>query len=79
MWKMRYVKHAMGGLDHRCCFHCSSSLNRKTIGLSKRVIEYPNPVMTVFTLGAGFLTWSLTFPPTHEGFPSTLAGLGRVC
>lgn len=39
---------------------------------------HPNPIMTVFTHGAGFLPWSLTFPLTHEGFPSTLAGTGRV-
>lgn len=59
-------------------FHCSWSLKRKTIGSSKRV-EYPNPVMTVFTHGARFLPWSLTFPLTPEGFPSTLAGMGRIC
>lgn len=41
---MRYVKHAMGGLNHCCYFHCLWSLNRKKIGVSKRVIEYPNPV-----------------------------------
>lgn len=69
----------MGGLNHCCYFHCSWSLNRKRVGVSKRVIEYSNPVMTVFTHGAGFLPWSLTFPLTHEGFPSALAGIGRVC
>lgn len=34
--------------------------------------------MTVFTHGAGFLPWSLTFPLAHEGFPS-IPGMGRVC